>query len=90
MCLLFLLICWIFNYDFHLNDQLPVIFIYKIILITLQINATTNDKLETLEGELKTVKVLLQEKEGVSYMYTGTIQPVIQISPVKEDCLVFM
>lgn len=50
-----------------------------------QINSTTNDKLETLEGELKTVKVLLQEKEGVSH--TETIQPVIQTSPVKEDCL---
>jgi len=30
-----------------------------------QINSTTNDKLETLEGELKTVKALLQEKEGI-------------------------
>lgn len=50
--------------------------IYKIILLLVnhfflkQINSTTNDKLETLEGELKTVKALLQEKEGVSQ--TGT------------------
>ena len=31
-----------------------------------QMNSTLDDKLETLDGELKTVKVLLQEKEGVS------------------------
>lgn len=74
--------------DLHvLNYKFLVI--YKIILLVnhflKQINSTANDKLETLEGELKTVKVLLQEKEGVSH--TETIQPVIQTSPVKEDCL---
>ena len=51
-----------------------------------QTNSATNGKLEMLEGDLKTVKALLQEKEGVSL--TGTIQPDIQTSPVKEDCLV--